>query len=40
MDPEIGYGFDNGATDRFSSGIDLGFYPRPRTVLFGISLKF
>ncbi len=40
MDPEVGYGFDNGATDRFSSGIDLGFYPRPRTVLFGISLKF
>jgi TonB-dependent starch-binding outer membrane protein SusC len=40
MDPEVGYGLDNGATDRFSSGIDLGFYPNPRTVLFGISLKF
>ena len=40
MDPEVGYGFDNGATDRFSSGIDLGFYPRPRTVLVGLSVKF
>lgn len=35
MDPEIGYG-----TDRWVSGIDLGYYPRPRTVLFGVSLKF
>ncbi len=40
MDPEIGYGFDNGQTDKFSSGIDLGYYPRPRTVLFGINVKF
>jgi TonB-linked SusC/RagA family outer membrane protein len=35
MDPEIGYG-----TDRWVQGIDLGYYPRPRTVLFGINLKF
>ncbi|MCK9208554.1 MAG: SusC/RagA family TonB-linked outer membrane protein, partial [Salinivirgaceae bacterium] len=40
MDPEVGYGFDNGDTDKFSSGVDLGFYPRPRTVLLGVSLKF
>jgi len=40
MDPEVGYGLDNGATDRFSSGVDLGFYPRPRTVLFGVNVKF
>lgn len=40
MDPEVGYGFDNGDTDKFSSGVDLGFYPRPRTVMFGVSLKF
>ncbi len=42
MDPEVGFGvydYDNPA-DRFSSGIDVGFYPRPRTVLFGINLKF
>jgi hypothetical protein len=35
MDPEIGYG-----TDGWVQGIDLGYYPRPRTVLFGINLKF
>jgi TonB-dependent starch-binding outer membrane protein SusC len=40
MDPEIGYGFNNGATDQFSSGIDLGYYPSPRTILLGINLKF
>ena len=40
MDPEVGYGFDNGDTDKFSSGVDLGYYPRPRVVLFGINLKF
>ena len=39
MDPEVGFGFDNGATDKFSSGIDLGYYPRPRIVLVGISVK-
>ncbi|MDE6286157.1 MAG: SusC/RagA family TonB-linked outer membrane protein, partial [Muribaculaceae bacterium] len=33
MDPEIGYG-----TSDWVSGIDLGFYPRPRTFLFGINL--
>ena len=35
MDPEIGYGVDS-----FSSGIDLGYYPRPRTYLFGVNIKF
>ncbi|MFH0760945.1 MAG: TonB-dependent receptor [Bacteroidota bacterium] len=40
MDPEVGYGLDNGDTDRFSSGIDLGFYPRPRIILFGVTVKF
>ncbi|MCD8166562.1 MAG: TonB-dependent receptor [Bacteroides sp.] len=36
-DPEIGYGVeDNG----WVSGIDVGYYPRPRTVLFGVSIKF
>lgn len=39
LDPEIGYGIDGGVTDKFSSGIDLGFYPRPRTYMFGVSLK-
>ncbi len=40
MDPDVGYGFDNGIQDKFSSGIDLGFYPNPRTFLAGVSLKF
>jgi TonB-dependent starch-binding outer membrane protein SusC len=40
MDPEVGFGFDNGVTDSFSRGIDLGYYPRPRTILFGVSLIF
>ena len=35
MDPEIGYGVENG-----SSGVDLGYYPRPRTVMVGVNVKF
>ncbi len=35
MDPEIGYG-----TSGWVSGIDLGYYPRPRTYLFGVNIKF
>ncbi|MDE6268174.1 MAG: TonB-dependent receptor [Muribaculaceae bacterium] len=35
MDPEIGYG-----TSSWVSGIDLGYYPRPRTYLFGVNLSF
>jgi hypothetical protein len=34
LDPEIGHGIDS-----WSSGIDLGYYPKPRTVLFGLSMK-
>jgi len=36
MDPEIGYGYDKS----WVTGIDLGFYPQPRTVMFGLNLKF
>jgi len=35
MDPEIGYG-----TQPWVSGIDVGYYPRPRTFLFGVNLGF
>ncbi len=35
MDPEIGYGVENG-----SAGVDLGYYPRPRTILMGVNIKF
>ncbi|MFY0686410.1 MAG: TonB-dependent receptor [Cyclobacteriaceae bacterium] len=40
MDPDVGYGFDNGIQDKFSSGVDLGFYPNPRSILIGTSFKF
>ena len=36
MDPEIGYGDSQG----WVSGIDLGFYPSPRTFLVGLNLTF
>lgn len=35
MDPEIGYG-----TQDWVSGIDLGFYPHPRTYMVGVNLAF
>ncbi len=35
MDPEIGYG-----NAGWVSGIDYGYYPRPRTILVGVNLKF
>ena len=35
MDPEIGYG-----TDGWVSGIDLGYYPRPRIAMLGVNIKF
>ncbi|RYY37836.1 MAG: TonB-dependent receptor [Sphingobacteriaceae bacterium] len=34
MDPEIGY------SEGFASGVDLGYYPRPRTFMIGANLKF
>jgi len=36
MDPEVGYGNEK----KWASGVDIGFYPSPRTVLFGVNLKF
>lgn len=36
MDPEIGYGND----ETWVSGIDVGFYPTPRTYLIGLNLTF
>lgn len=43
MDPEVGYspvGTDGSTTDTWAKGIDLGFYPSPRTLLVGVNLKF
>ncbi len=39
MDPEVGYGISDG-TYAFSSGVDLGYYPRPRTLLVGLNVTF
>jgi TonB-linked SusC/RagA family outer membrane protein len=36
MDPEVRFGHDAS----WASGIDLGLYPLPRTVMFGLSLGF
>lgn len=36
MDPEIGYGDSRS----WVSGIDVGFYPQPRTIMLGVNLKF
>ncbi len=42
MDPEVGSGADNGTYEysNWSSGIDVGFYPSPRTFMLGFNLKF
>lgn len=34
MDPEIGYG------QSFAKGVDIGYYPRPRTLLAGLNVTF
>ncbi len=36
LDPEVGYGDD----ESFVQGIDLGFYPAPKTYMVGFNLKF
>ena len=36
MDPEVGY---NGGSE-WASGIDLGYYPKARTMMLGLSIKF
>jgi len=36
MDPEVGYGVE----DNWASGIDLGFYPSPRTYMVGVNINF
>jgi TonB-linked SusC/RagA family outer membrane protein len=39
MDPEIGTSTDDN-TWGWARGVDLGFYPNPRTIMFGASIKF
>ncbi len=40
MDPEIGYGTESSGSNSWVTGIDLGYYPRPHTVVVGLNLKF
>jgi TonB-dependent starch-binding outer membrane protein SusC len=41
MDPEVGYGFsDDSKSQYWASGMDLGYYPRPRTYMVGLNVKF
>ena len=35
MDPEVGHGYN-----QWTSGVDLGYYPRPRTIMMGLNVKF
>ncbi len=39
MDPEIGTSTNDGES-AWVSGVDVGFYPLPRTYMFGLNLKF
>ena len=36
MDPEVGYGYGHS----WASGIDVGFYPSPRTYMIGFNLTY
>ena len=40
IDPEIGYGNTEADGNTWSSGIDLGYYPQPRTILVGLDVQF
>ena len=38
MDPDVAYWGNDG--QKWASGIDLGLYPLPRTVMFGVNVTF
>lgn len=41
MDPEVGFSAQGANSDyNFGQGVDIGYYPRPRTYLVGVSAKF
>lgn len=42
MDPEIGSynGTDGNSSDSWVSGVDMGYYPHPRTFLVGVNIAF
>jgi outer membrane receptor protein involved in Fe transport len=37
MDPEIGFGNTN---QSWAKGIDVGYYPQPRTYMMGLNVNF
>ena len=39
-DMSFGVSYARFFTDKFSSGVDLGYYPRPRTVMIGANIRF
>ncbi|WP_335964319.1 TonB-dependent receptor [Galbibacter sp. PAP.153] len=39
MDPEVGFGVSSDEYN-FSSGVDVGYYPRPTTYMMGLNIKF
>jgi len=39
MDPEVGIDSKN-LGNAWTTGVDLGYYPRPRTYMIGLNLKF
>jgi hypothetical protein len=40
MDPEVGFGVGDTSGHNYATGIDVGFYPHPRTYLIGLNVKF
>ncbi len=41
LDPDVGYGdYDIERYENFSTGIDIGYYPTPRTYLMGLNITF
>jgi TonB-linked SusC/RagA family outer membrane protein len=41
LDPEVGYGdYDIDRYENFSTGIDIGYYPIPRSYYLGVNIKF
>ena len=39
LDPEVGHS-ENAGGYSFGQGVDQGSYPRPRTLLVGVNIKF
>jgi hypothetical protein len=40
MDPDVRFNGSGNDDDNWASGIDLGLYPLPRTVMFGLNIDF